>query len=458
MTELSTRDDDEELRRAARSGPVPGIIQIFSPSGPESIATQVQRRPLTIGRSIQANITIDDDLLSRTHCEVAFDGARWIVRDFGSRNNTYVDGKRVQGVGSFDDARTLRLGSSLFVFDPDIARFRRGPVTVDGGRVIGPMVQGSLGEIADAAKEGKSLLVTGETGTGKEFAAHYYRLRSPTARGPFIVINCAELPQTLAESQLFGARKGAYSGCDRDIVGFVWAANDGVLFLDEIGELDLSIQAKLLRVIETKRVTRLGDTESRPLNIHFVAATNRDLRDEVRRGRFRADLRFRIAQAEVCLPPIRERPEEIPFFIKLFAKNGPPPDVRFVEACLLRPWEGNARDLEIEVGKAAKKAAGEGADKILVDHLAPLPPGSPARVLPAASAQRPKTGPVTTSRRVTDVELREAWEVHKSATAVARAVGMVRSQVYVRLKRLGLIVGNAAPAGESDDGDEGGVR
>src|SRR5262249_36621956 len=197
------------------------------------------------------------------------------------------------------------------------------------------------------------ILILGETGSGKENAAWAVHFWSPRAKGPFVVINCAAIPETLVESELFGHEKGAFSGATATKPGKLEAASGGTVFLDEIGELPLAVQAKLLRSLENKRITRLGDVREREVDVRFVAATNRNLEQEAKVGKFRQDLFFRLGAATVVLPPLRDRPREIPLLASTFLaqacqRAGRDP-MALSPAAMQRlagyNWPGNVREL-----------------------------------------------------------------------------------------------------------------
>jgi transcriptional regulator with PAS, ATPase and Fis domain len=197
-------------------------------------------------------------------------------------------------------------------------------------------------------------LITGESGTGKDLLARTLHFQSSRRDGPFVPINCASIPESLLESELFGYVRGAFTDARQSKVGLFQTARAGTLFLDEIGELPLSLQAKLLRVIEDKMVRPLGATEETPIDARIVAATNSDLEKAIEQGRFRADLYYRLATVTLAVPPLRERPEDIPLLIKHFlarasaeaGKEVPEIEVDAM-ACLLRyPWPGNVRELQ----------------------------------------------------------------------------------------------------------------
>ena len=203
-----------------------------------------------------------------------------------------------------------------------------------------------------------SVLVLGETGVGKEVVARAIHDRSSRRKSRFLALNCAGVPETLLESELFGHRRGAFSGADADRQGLIEATNGGTVFLDEVAEMPPAIQAKLLRVVEEGAIRRLGDVESRPVDVRFVSATLRDLQDEVRAGNFREDLFYRLAGASITIPPLRDRQEEIIPLAHVFAnavsKGGSPPDFSSAAVRVLKGhrWSGNVRELKNVVERA----------------------------------------------------------------------------------------------------------
>lgn len=211
-----------------------------------------------------------------------------------------------------------------------------------------------------------AVLLQGETGTGKDLLAKAVHYSSVRREGRFVSVNCAALPESLLESELFGAKRGAYTGADRDKAGLFEEADGGTFFLDEIGEMPMSIQAKLLRLLESKELTRLGDTKPRRVNVRVLSATNRDLTEEVQRGTFRRDLYYRLSALTFNLPPLRERPEDIPlladhFLARITEETGhkaqlAPETIRVMTAYR---WPGNIRELENELRKMMLLSPGE---------------------------------------------------------------------------------------------------
>jgi two-component system response regulator PilR (NtrC family) len=230
------------------------------------------------------------------------------------------------------------------------------PLPQDTGELVGvgPMMRKINALIGKVSRADTTVLLTGESGTGKEVVARLIHRYSDRARGPFVAINCGALPEALLESELFGFEKGAFTGASAMKRGLFEEAGGGILFLDEIGEMPLSLQVKLLRVLQERRLRRLGATEERPVDVRVIAATNRDLRARAESGAFREDLFYRVNILQIELPPLRERPEDLPVlaehFIRRFCqKLGKPPMQLHPEAMvqlLGYRFPGNVRELE----------------------------------------------------------------------------------------------------------------
>jgi transcriptional regulator with PAS, ATPase and Fis domain len=288
------------------------------------------------------------------------------------------------------------------------------------------------GEIALAGRAGDTLYLRGESGSGKELAARaFHEAHFGTAsNAPFVAVNCAAIPEGLAERLFFGARKGAYSGATADAEGYVQAADGGTLFLDEVAELDPLVQAKLLRLLESREVLPLGAARPRKVEIRICAASHKGLRDEVRAGRFREDLYFRLGRPEVTVVPLRERLDEIPWLVarelaavdaRLFAS------VTLIESCALGAWPGNVRELLREIRRAGHRALEEGVTVVQPHHLA-AEAGAPLG--PSASAPPPDEGGEPARARPTSAPLpaksAAAWSDEQIVRALADNAGNVR--------------------------------
>ncbi|RMH05433.1 MAG: sigma-54-dependent Fis family transcriptional regulator [Nitrospirae bacterium] len=290
-----------------------------------------------------------------------------------------------------------------------------------------------------------TILIQGESGTGKEVLARYIHSLSPRARGPFVAVNCAALPDGLLESELFGYEKGAFTGALARRCGKFELAHQGTLLLDEIGEMSLGLQAKLLRVLQEREVDRLGARHPIPVDIRVLATTNRNLQQEVQAGRFREDLFYRLSVLPVTLPPLRERPEDIPLLAHYFAEQsfrrnrkpgaGITPEAM---ACLKsRSWRGNARELENAIERAVLLAD---TGPLRIEHFAFETEG-PVSEGPLGNPNQEVTGPIWAMER--DLILRALERHGGNRTHAARELGISIRTMRNKLReyrRLGLDV------------------
>jgi len=447
MSQRETLKDVAEATDPLASGapPVPGLALVWSGDRPLSVALPVGAGGLEIGRTLVEELR-GDERISRSHARVSYEGGRFRVTDLGSRNGTFVDGAVLRGAQVVESGAVVRMGQTLFVCLGDVGPLRAEPVraTPEGDGISGPRLQRAFQRIAVAARTSDTLLILGESGTGKELAARRFHAASPRARGPFVAVNCATIPEGIAERLLFGARRGAFSGAVESSEGYLVAADKGTLFLDELGELDPAVQPKLLRVLETRQVTPLGDTRGRAVDVGICAATLRDIQQHVSEGRFREDLYYRMGRPAVRLPPLRERPEEIPHLIQhaLGQVSGTlSADAALVEACLCRPWPGNVRELLGEVRRAGHAAVDKG--RKVVDRLdlgtaaglrlgaAPLPVAAALAAPAAAAAPAEPAGDFPSPDRIAEVLRR----VDGNVTRAAQELGLHRNQLRRWLAR-----------------------
>jgi transcriptional regulator with GAF, ATPase, and Fis domain len=306
-------------------------------------------------------IGLPDDEVSRVHSQLVFAERNWSIVDADSRNGTYVNGALIarQLLASGD---VVRLGAHLLLFQRlDGAACRRlvsGPLsTTDGMIGKGHAMLALREEIAAAATLRQTTLVLGETGVGKELVAE--TLHTAWGGGPFVPVNCAALPEQLAESELFGHARGAYTGALATRQGLFAAADNGTLLLDEVGELSLALQAKLLRTLATGEVRPIGEHQSRRVNARVIAATNRDLEQAIEHGTFREDLYARLTGAVIRVPPLRERREDIRELVRHFLTNRDAViHVDALEALLINKWRRNVRELEHVVRAARPEMSG----------------------------------------------------------------------------------------------------
>ena len=310
----------------------------------------------------------------------------------------------------------------------------------------GPVMQELFSMIRRLAPHVRTALITGETGTGKELVARALHRTGPRRDRRFVTINCSAVVETLFESELFGHVRGAFTGATEHKPGLFEAADGGTLFLDEVGELPLAVQAKLLRVLELGEVHRVGSLEPKRVNVHVIAATNRDLRAEVAAGRFRSDLYYRLNIVEVKLPPLRDRREDIPYLTAAFVREvnerlqksviGLTPGAERLIAAA--PWDGNVRELRNVIERACILAE---ADLITERELtSSLPPDALAPGAPSAGGWAPPAP--READRLVDVERdhiqRALLRAGGNKKAAARMLGVSRRALYRRLERLDL--------------------
>ncbi len=351
--------------------PRPGALVLFSVDHAMHAAIAARDGVVELGRDALSPLGAADGRVSRQHCTCRWEGGAWRVRDDGSRNGTAVDGRPCVGEVRAGERCVVRLGDTIVWLVPDVMPYAERPVRVEGRAVVGAVMAAVYDQIR-AAAAGRVLHVTGPSGAGKELAARAFHDLGPAPKGPFVAINCAAIPEGVAERVLFGARKGAFSGAHADAQGHMQEADGGTLFLDEVGELDASVQAKLLRALETREVIPVGASRAQSVDVRFCSATHRDLRERVADKRFREDLYFRIGRPAVAIPPLRERREEIPLLVEReLLPEGAAAHASLVEQCMLRAWPGNVRELLVEVAAAGRAAKVRGEARVRAGDLAP---------------------------------------------------------------------------------------
>ncbi len=337
-----------------------------------------------------------------------------------------------------------------------------------------PGVPGAVGVSAElraccelalaAASASVSVLLHGESGTGKEILARAIHLSSPRRDGPFIGQNCAALPETLFESELFGHKAGAFTGAAGEKAGLLEAASGGTFFLDEIGDMPLPLQIKLLRVMQERRVRRIGELESHPVDIRWIAATHKDLASEIATGRFRLDLYYRLKVVRLVIPPLRRRPEDIPHLVAYFLRrHGGELTPRWIEEPALAAlqayrWPGNVRELENEVCRLLALHTSESL--LRLEHLSPEVQASAGRSVDPAdlATLRPLEEAGALLERYLIRKAIEACAGRKASAA--RRLGLSRQGLYKKIRRYGMLdLLTGADAGdltEIEGGSEGG--
>jgi DNA-binding NtrC family response regulator len=398
-------------------------------------AVVVGREPVLIGRGAQNDVVIVDAEVSAVHCELRATSQGVRVRDLGSTNGTFVNGLRIVEA-LLGDACSIRVGATLLRFEPSSSPLPSYPPAAESsfGQLVGqsPPMRQLYRVLRQVAPTELSVLISGETGTGKELVARAIHDASRRARGPLAVLDCGALPSGLAESLLFGHEKGAFTGATQRTDGVFGEANGGSVFLDELGELPVDLQPRLLRAIAERAVKRVGQSSYQPIDVRVVAATRRDLRRDVNAGSFREDLYFRIAQVRIDLPPLRERTEDIPLLIARAcdALGRSERTARVSSYVASRfpnyDWPGNVREL---VNVASVLAAlGDGAvDDVLPLEAAPSQATSPQQFVQAKRAFEERYFRLLLSATGGNI------------SEVARRCGLARHQVRAHLRKLGLM-------------------
>lgn len=361
MTIIRYRRGETDATEGLRVTAAVAIPRVTAVAGPGKGSSLVMANALaTAGRHTTNDLVLADTRVSGVHLELRRVGDRVHVRDAGSLNGTWLGLHRVTEI-ELALGGELTVGNTLVRVDIDGAAF---PAAISDAASFGELVGEStamrelFATLERIAPKNLSILVQGETGTGKEEVARAIHLGSARAASPFVVIDATSLPENLAESLLFGHERGAFTGATERRIGFFEGANGGTVFLDEIGELPGPLQAKFLRVLERHEVTRVGALTPTKIDVRVIAATHRDLRHEIEAGRFREDLYFRLAQMRIVIPPLRDRTEDVPILCrKLLASIGGDREVTIESSALshlsAQRWPGNVRELRNVLARAA---------------------------------------------------------------------------------------------------------
>ncbi|HEY1695652.1 MAG TPA: sigma 54-interacting transcriptional regulator [Polyangiaceae bacterium] len=442
------------------------------------------RGTVVLGRSEKSDLKIDDPSITRRHAVLHL-GDRIEIEDLGSVNGTRVRDQRIEPglrVPVFR-GEAFRLGAALLVIHAihaaEDAAPESGPISEeiatrrdDGtatghapasrarAHIVEDPAMHALYDLVDRIAAGNiNVLVVGETGAGKELVAERVHERSRRRGRPFLRLNCAAVAESLLEAELFGYERGAFTGASQAKPGLLEVVDGGTLFLDEVGEMPLSLQAKMLRALESQQVLRVGGLAPRTIDVRFVAATNRDLDEQVRLGRFREDLFFRLNGALVAVPPLRERPAEIEPLAREFIRAAcaelgrkPVPALRPEALLMLQgyAWPGNVRELKNFVDRAVLVAPGA---EISPEHLPiqrmaatlplhrigstsiPPPPGAPqtGRATPLPTLPPPSSGDPERDRILAVLA-----ECGGNQSRAARALGISRTTLVSRLDDYGI--------------------
>ena len=346
---------NEDTRTVVRSDSIelPGIRVTVTPPKGRSFDVPLGVHPLVVGQSAECDLVLVDDAVSRQHCRLSLTPRGLLVEDLGSKNGTFVGNVRILAALVEPDTKIIAGGSRLVPGRAGAAAsvpLSRG-VRFGDAVGCGVTMRALFAQLERAARTEETVLLLGESGTGKEVLARALHTESPRRSGPFVVLDCTALAPTLLEAELFGHTRGAFTGASESRVGLLEQAHGGTLFIDEVGELPLDLQPKLLRAIEARQYRPVGGADWRSFDARVVAATHRDLRVRVANGAFREDLYYRFAVFEMRVPALRDRREDIPLLVERFLASMSPPRTPAdlppgaVDVLSSHHWPGNVREL-----------------------------------------------------------------------------------------------------------------
>ncbi len=419
-------------------------LRLRLPAGAGGGVREIPPAGLRVGALPDNDVVIDDGFVSSFHAQLFLRGERLIVRDLDSTNGTFINGVRVVEA-EVPVGADLRFGKTTVkaegaeaevALDVDAKAKGAGPWRCADLTTADAAFARTFALIEKVAPHDASVCIFGETGTGKELVAHALHKLSGRRGGPFVPLNCAAFPEELIESELFGHEKGAFTGADKQRAGAFEEAHKGTLFLDEIGELPLEMQAKLLRVLETRSVRRLGGRGDLAVDVRIVCATHRDLAQHVRDGRFREDLLHRIYVIPVKLAALRDRPADVVHLAKHFAKTmSPQQEPKLTAAAEQKlkqhPFPGNVRELRNVVQRALIMGNGRVIDAEDVAYI----PVTLAEQKDGASLYRKGM----TMEDVEKAALSAALSAHGSIGEAARALGIAKTTLWRKATGYGLV-------------------
>lgn len=424
-----------------------GVIEVVA--GPHAGRSFLYVPPkVRLGSRIENDIVLADDTVSRHHAVIEETPQGLLLRDAGSTNGVYVGAARIREA-YLEPGQIFSLGATSLVLKPH----SMGPEIVVAhpdrfGLLLG--ASDSMRKVYDilrcAAATDLNILVTGETGTGKELVARSLHQESPRSKGPFVVFDGSAVSRDLIESTLFGHRQGAFTGAQGERKGAFQSAHGGTLLIDELGELPLELQPRLLRVLETRLVQPLGSDRTYPVDVRVIAVTNRNLKEMVLNRTFRQDLYYRLSVIQVILPPLRDRREDIPMLVREFLSlrgvGASSVSESAWTALMSHSWAGNVRELRNVLDRAAALSGGQ---TILPTHIAlePAEAGSqdspPFPAVPATPASSGDTERVVSLEEAEARAIRNALRVARwNKSEAARILGLNRKTLRQKIEKFGI--------------------
>ncbi len=446
----------------ASGTPVVRTYRLVVSDGPDQGKEHVLELGTTlVGSHPSTDFVLTDPRVSRRHCElrVVADGVQ--VRDLGSKNGIFVGRVKVEQAVLLPGAK-LRLGDTKIAVHNLDASVEVGDLATFGDlRTESPAMKSVFGLLSRASTSDATILLEGETGVGKDVLARTIHAQSHRAKGPLVVFDCSAVSESLIAGELFGHKKGAFTGATTDRAGVFEEAAGGTVFLDEVGELSLDLQPMLLRALENRQVRRVGEAKSRDIDVRVVAATNRDLMAEVKAGRFRQDLFYRLAIVKVSVPPLRERKADLPLLAKvLLERLGLSGDVLTrsdMRALTAYDWPGNVRELKNMLEQSM--ALSDEHEFVLLGPRGANEPGPPTAVDEdgddddfgeGENTMTGVGGPLDVKKPYKEARedvlrsfeqryIESLLKAHDgNVSAAARAAGIDRNYVYRLMKRFGI--------------------
>jgi transcriptional regulator with PAS, ATPase and Fis domain len=423
---------------------LPSLVVIAQTPGAEPVQVQLGVETVTVGTDPSSELVLSDKRVSRTHCSFTLTDRGVLLRDLGSKNGTFVG--EVEITEALLPPETIATVGSTRLF----VRLAGEPalVPLSASARFGDALGGSVAmralfaTLERAAPTQETLLLLGESGTGKELLARGIHAASSRANGPFVVFDCTSVAPNLAEAELFGHVKGAFTGANTARAGLIEEAHSGTLFIDEIGELPIELQPKLLRALEARQIRPVGSSEWKSVDARVVAATHRDLRARIAARQFREDLYYRLAVVEAHVPPLRDRKEDIPLLVERFLAAQTPPHrldelpPNALDLLLHHDWPGNVRELRNTVSRL-----------VLFPHLGRRAIASaPASADPENGIQALAHLPLGEARSMVVEQFERDYLTLKLAahggnvTRAAEAMGVSRQLVHRLLDRYGIRV------------------
>ena len=424
---------DRVTADSPREAPAPQPLALHFPGGVIGLQSTV-----SVGADTTNQVVLEDRYVSRFHCRLLPHGGRWLLKDLASTNGTFLDGARI-AEADVDAGARIRVGSAELRIEQTAPRLQ---ATLPGLVARDPALAPVLELLRRAAPSSLPVTILGESGTGKEVAARALHELSDRSGGPFVPLNCGAISRELAEAELFGHEKGAFTGAITSAPGAFGAADGGTLFLDEIADLPSRLQVTLLRALEAGEVKPVGAPKPRCIDVRVVCATHQDLRLRIREGAFREDLFYRLRGVTLELPPLRARPRDI----LPLAEHFLPPDRSFAPdaraALLAHPWPGNVRELRhvVQLASLLSEAQVIRAYALRFDDSPPRA-WAPRVCEPGATAPAESTVELRgrTLYELEELAIRAALARHGgNRRAISAELGIARSSLLRKLDALRL--------------------